>query len=254
MALPFGPLSVPPALGLQPLLDMSGYGILKPDKFFMRTQSGKPIAKQVRRRIEETEPGAIFLVRDFLDLGSQETITRTLSRLQEDGVIRRLQRGVYDSPRVSVLLGKPVPPDPAQIAAALARRAGGEIIASEARSASLLGLTTQVPAKNVFQTNGGKTRRVQVGDQTVELRRVSARHFAGRRSDATDDVTHEKAEAVIQGLRFIGEGNVTLDILHRVRGELTERQRAALRARLGDAPAWMHPILWQLARQEDTLP
>jgi predicted transcriptional regulator of viral defense system len=203
----------------------------------------KPIARQIRQRIHKAGRGSVFLVRDFLDIGSHDTITRTLARLMQEGLIRRLQRGVYDYPRVSALVEKPVPPDPAQVAAALARRTGGEIIPSQAQAANLLGLTTQVPAKNVFQTNGGKTRRVKVGNQTIELRRVSARRFSGSRRD--------KAEAIIQGLQFVGEGNVTSAIIAKLRGDLSERQKTALRAHMADAPAWMHPALRLIAQKDD---
>ncbi len=209
--------------------------------------SEKPIAEQVRVRIEKMDAGSILLVRDFLDLGSQETITRILSRLTQKAVIYRVQRGVYHLPRISVLLGKPVPPDPAQVAAALARRIGGEIIPSPAEAANQLSLTTQVPAKNIFQTNSGKTRRVQVGNQIIELRRVSARHFPKSRAE-TESI--DKTQAIIQGLRFVGEGNITPEIIDKVRGELNERQKAVLSRSLGDTPAWMHLALRLISRKD----
>lgn len=213
-----------------------------------KLNSGKPIVDRVRRRIKKMESGSIFLVRDFLDIGEQGTITRILARLNEEGTIHRIQRGVYTSPRISTLLGKPIPPTPAQIAVALARRTGGEIIPSPAEAANMLSLTTQVPAKNVFQTNSGKTRRFRVGNQIIELRRVSARHFPKSRSEIG---SNDKTEAIIQGLRFVGEGNITAEIIDKVRGELNGRQKAALSETLGDTPAWMHLALRQISRKDE---
>jgi hypothetical protein len=119
-------------------------------------------------------------------------------------------------------------------AAALVRRTGGGIIPSQAQAANQLGLTTQVPARNVFHTSSGKTRRVRVGNQTIELRRAEARRSPPGRSDGT--------EAVLQGLMFVSEGYVTPEIVAKVR-----RQRAVLRTRLADAPAWMHPALREIS-------
>jgi hypothetical protein len=95
-------------------------------------------------------------------------------------------------------------------AAALVRRTGGGIIPSQAQAANQLGLTTQVPARNVFHTSSGKTRRVRVGNQTIELRRAEARRSPPGRSDGT--------EAVLQGLMFVSEGYVTPEIVAKVRG------------------------------------
>jgi hypothetical protein len=207
----------------------------------MKTESkAKPIAARVRRRIQKRGPGSLFLVRDFLDLGSPDTIARTLSRLAQEGVLRRLQQGVYEYPRVSAMLGKTVPPDPAQVAAAMARRTGNEVSPSEAHIANALGITTQVPAKNIFRTNGGKTRRVKVGNQTIELRPAAERYFP-----AND------GEAVLQGLRFVGEGNVTEDMVERLQGVLSGRQKAALRRKISDAPVWMRPLLERITKKEE---
>ena len=196
------------------------------------------VAERIRRRIHRAGPGAIFLVRDFLDLGSRHAVDETLRRLTQQGMLRRLQQGVYDYPRVSSLLGILVPPDPAQVAAALARRTGNRIFPTEAQVASALGLTTQVQARNVFLTNGGKKRQFKVGEQTIELRPTAARYFPLNQS-----------EAVIQGLRFVGEGNITEQSIQRLKAQLNNRQKAALRRKLPDAPGWMQPALLQIVEK-----
>ena len=160
----------------------------------------------------------MFLVRDFLDLGRQETITRILSRLATEGLIRRLQQGVYEYPRVSKLLGKVVPPDPAMVAEAMARRTGSQIVPTRAQTANVLGLTTQIQAKNVFLTNSGKPRKVKVGNQTIELRPVASRSFPKNNS-----------ESVIQALRFVGEGNITDAIIAKLKAELKTFREPVLR-------------------------
>lgn len=192
----------------------------------------KTIIERMRRQIMKAEPGSVFLVRDFLRLGGRGAVDESLSRLTEQGVVRRVQRGVYERPRHSELLGGLVPPSPYRVADAVARRAGQKIAPTPAQAANALGLTTQIQAKNVFRTNGGKPRRLTVGNTTVELLPSTPGRFPLDESDA-----------VIQALRFVGEGNVTPEIIERLRQTLTSRQKSALRHKWPTAPGWMQEAL-----------
>ena len=172
----------------------------------MKNRTEMPsIATRVRERIQEVPTETLFLVRDFLDIASHDTITRTLSWLASEGVIRRVGHGIYDVPRISTFLNKPMPPDPFQVAVAVARRVGEEVAPSEAATANALDISTQVPAKTVYRTNGSKVRRAKVGNHIIELRPTAARYFP-----------ENDGEGVIQGLRFIGEGNVSQAMAERI--------------------------------------
>jgi Family of unknown function (DUF6088) len=61
-------------------------------------------AGQILARIYGNGRGKTFTPKDFLDLASHETVRKVLSRLTEEGTIRRLMRGVYDYPAFSTLL------------------------------------------------------------------------------------------------------------------------------------------------------
>ena len=196
-------------------------------------------AGRIRQRVLEKPTGTLFLVRDFLDISTADTIVRTLARLAQEGILRRVGHGIYESPRLSALLGKPVPPQPAEVAAAMARRVGAEIVPSEAQIANALHLTTQVPAKSIYRTNSGKVRRARVGNHTIELRPATARNFPRNQS-----------ESVIPALRFVGEGNITGEMVEQLRSTLGSEQKAALLHKLPDAPAWMHPFLRRVVEEE----
>jgi hypothetical protein len=49
--------------------------------------------------------------KDFLDLGSRTAIDKALSRLVNDGLLRRISRGLYDLPPMSGILKRPAPPN-----------------------------------------------------------------------------------------------------------------------------------------------
>jgi Family of unknown function (DUF6088) len=105
-------------------------------------------------RIRRFESGHAFMAKDFLDIASRGTVDMTLSALLRDRVIRRIRRGLYDSPKVNPDLGGTLSPDIDQTARALARRHRWTIVPEGAWAANLLGLSTQVPAKIVYLSDG----------------------------------------------------------------------------------------------------
>jgi hypothetical protein len=213
------------------------FGILKSNKSEYRTTVSQTVASQIRQRILDTEPGSLFLVRDFLDLGSRGTVDVSLQRLTREGLIERVQHGIYQLPRRSALLGKPAPAAAADVAAAMARRTGRKIMPTQAAYANALGLTTQVPAKTVYRTNGGKVRRVMVGNQQIELRPAAPSQFS-----------ESPGWPIVQALAFVGEGNVTEAMVERMQRILPLEVKAALIRDWQEAPGWMHNVLQEMAR------
>ena len=97
----------------------------------------KSVYDKLKRQIQKRPPGAVFVTREFLALGSRAAVDEALSRLAREGVIRRLGRGLYDFPRRHPVLG-PVPGDPDQIAAALARKTGSRLQSAGGQAAKRL--------------------------------------------------------------------------------------------------------------------
>ena len=199
----------------------------------------KSVYEKLRRQIEKRGQGAVFVTREFLELGSRAAVDEALSRLAKEGRIRRLGRGLYDYPRLHPMLG-PVPADPDLVAAALARKTGSRIQSTGARAANALGLSTQVAARPVYLTDG-RRRTLQVGGQTIELRHATPRSLAGAgRIEGT----------VIQALRHLGPEQIGADIIERLRRTLTSREKAALHREASSAPGWLIPTLLEVARPE----
>ena len=105
-------------------------------------------------RIYGSGRGWAFSQADFADLGSRSAIDSALYRRKREGIIRRVIRGIYDYPRDSKLLRGPVSPDIDQVAHALARKFAWRIQPDGATAQNLLGLSTQVPARIVYLSDG----------------------------------------------------------------------------------------------------
>src|SRR5580658_1373023 len=118
--------------------------------------NGKSTSDSIVRRIRGHGRGWIFTTSEFLDLGAESALKKTLSRLSRDRIIRRLTRGVYDYPRIHRKLGI-LSPNPDDVAAALAASTGSRVQISGGRAANLFGLTTQVPAQLASRVPEDKT-------------------------------------------------------------------------------------------------
>lgn len=155
------------------------------------------VSSRILNRIQRKGRGAVFTPKDFLDLGGRAVVDQTLSRMSRRGTIRRLGRGLYDYPRISPRLG-PLSPDLDDVAKAVAKQTDSRLQISGARAANALGLTTQVPAKMVYLTDG-PSRRVKVGSQVVQLRHTTPRNLAG---------AGKPSGMVLQALRYLGRDAV----------------------------------------------
>ena len=69
-------------------------------------------SKQIQERIGAAVDGTIFVNSDFADIADQETVRRTLNRLTQAGMLRRIRKGVYEKPKYSKLLHEYVAADP----------------------------------------------------------------------------------------------------------------------------------------------
>lgn len=201
-----------------------------------RTQ---PIYPKILSRIYGSGRGSVFTPTHFMDLADRDAVDQALSRLAKVGTIRRLARGVYDYPKAHPTLGT-LMPSAEKIAKAIAGRDRTRLQPAGAYAANLLGLSEQVPAKSIFLTDGA-SRTVRIGKMVIELKQTTPRHMAaaGKISGLT-----------IQALRFLGKAHITRDRIAHLKQTLPPEQRKSLLADLKLAPAWMHPILRELAAAE----
>lgn len=199
------------------------------------------VSEKVLRRIQRKGRGFSFSGKDFLDLATRPSVDKALSTLADAGQIRRVLRGIYDYPRINDTLGGELSPDYDQVAQAIARSTGTRIEPSGSWAANLLGLSTQVPGKIVYLTNG-TTRNYRVGNQTITFKRAAPKELL-----AKSPIT----STVIQALRSFGRDGVDANVVTHLRSRLTDRDRKALLrdARYGED--WILETVKAIATAED---
>lgn len=179
--------------------------------------------------------GSVFTASDFSELADCSVVEQTLSRLVDEGRLRRLAPGVYDFPKLHARLGA-LSPVPDEVAQALAREHGAQIQIDGARSAYALGLTTQVPAQSGYLTDG-PSRRVKIGQRVITLTHTSSSNLIAPGTPAG---------TVFQALLHAGADR-SGDVVRAAAGRLTTRDREALAAASAVAPSWMRPALEAIA-------
>lgn len=194
-------------------------------------------------RIRGQGRGKVFTPKDFLDLGSRDAVDQSLSRLVKSGEIQRLGRGLYHYPRMNERLGIPLGPDLDEIAEALARQTGSRVVPSGAVAANRLGLSTQVPAKPVYLTDG-RTREVRIGSTTFQLRHAAPKELpVGCRTSAM----------VFQALRHLGLAAVDDQVVVQLRHALSPEQRQELLRDARYTTDWIAAIVRQIVQDEKEL-
>jgi len=198
-----------------------------------------PISDKVLKRLRARR-GQPIPSRDFQDLGSTLAVRKALSRLVQQGAIRRVRRGLYELPRMGKLLNQPVAASPDELVRAWARKNSLRVVPSGAYAANLLGLSTQVPAKLIYYTNG-RTKTLKLEPYTIRLL---------NRGPKTMDVRGQVAPLVLEALRYLGPKGVTPEAICRLRSTLSPKDKAELRQSLRYAAAWMKPVIEEIAGEE----
>ncbi len=201
------------------------------------------IQDDILDRIRKQGRGKVFTPKDFLDLGSRDAADQSLSRLVKGGEIQRLGRGLYHYPRMNERLGIPLGPDLDEIAEALARQTGSRVVPSGAVAANRLGLSTQVPAKPVYLTDG-RTRQVRIGSTTFQIRHAAPKEFpVGCRTSAM----------VFQALRHLGQAAVDDQVVAQLRRALSAEQRQELLRDARYTTDWIAAVVRQVVQDEKEL-
>ena len=177
----------------------------------------------------------MFTPDSFKDLGSRSAIDLALMRYKVKGTIRKLARGLYDYPRMDSVLGA-MSPSIDDIARALAGRDVTKIQPSGAHAANLLGLTTQVPMKVVYLTDG-RSRTVQVGNRQIVLQHREPKSLA---------TAGKISGLVIQALKYLGREYIDDQVIEQLDRRLSERDRGQLLKDVRHAPEWIASIFRKL--------
>jgi len=194
------------------------------------------IENKLSYRIRGNGSGWAFSPKDFLDLGGRPTVDSALHRLTQRGEVRRVVRGIYDYPRFSKLLDQQLSPDVDQVARAIARKFGWRIQPSGAMASNLLGLSTQVPARAVYLSDG-PDRSYKIGNTTLAFEHTALKEAGFKLRESG---------LIVQALKSLGPERVTSEVISKIRAWLPEALRTKVLADTRMATGWVYTAIQQI--------
>ena len=192
----------------------------------------KSSKNQIETKISKSSFGEIFFLADFSKYGSSDNIRKVLSRLENEGLVERLAQGIYLKPKKDPLLGT-IYPTTEEIAKQIAQRDKARISPTGVLALYLLGLTTQVPLKAVYLTDGSQ-REIKIGNRTIQFKKTVPKSFAIK-----DELLH----LIVQAFKEIGQKEITDDFFNQIKPSILHLNEQVIQKQLKYAPVWIQKII-----------
>ncbi|WP_321855485.1 DUF6088 family protein [Paraburkholderia tropica] len=170
--------------------------------------------------------GGVLSPKEFLHLGSRSAVDQAFSRLARVGKLLRVARGAYSTP-VSSRFGSRAPA-PEKVIQALAEQSGEIVVPHGASAANTLGLTQQVPIREVYLTSG-RTRKLKLGRSEVLVKHAPRWMLA---------LGTRQAGAAVRALAWIGPTHADHSLAS-LRRTLPPSEWQALTSARATLPGWM---------------
>lgn len=170
--------------------------------------------------------GGVLSPKEFLHLGSRSAVDQAFSRLAKASKLLRVARGAYAAP-VSSRFGSRAPA-PEKVVKALAEQSGEIVVPHGASAANALGLTQQVPIREVYLTSG-RTRKLKLGGSEVLVKHAPRWMLA---------LGARPAGAAVRALAWIGPKHAD-ESLASLRRTLPRSEWLALASARATLPSWM---------------
>lgn len=184
------------------------------------------LPETILRQAQSLPEGGVLSPKEFLHLGSRSAVDQAFSRLARAGKLLRVARGTYAAP-VSGRFG-PRAPTPGKVVEAMAEQRGEIVVPHGASAANSLGLTRQVPIREVYLTSG-RTRRLKFGRSEVLVKHAPGWMLV---------LGARPAGAAVRALAWIGPAQAAKS-LEALRRTLPTSEWNALASARGVLPGWM---------------
>ncbi|RAV29207.1 DUF6088 family protein [Sinomicrobium soli] len=190
------------------------------------------IAFKMKKHISGKGRGVLLFPDDFRQFGSSDAVRLALHRMEKEGYIRRIAQGIYVRPKISKYVGEVIP-TAEEIAKAIAKRDKIRLVPTGVYAMSALGLSTQVPMKLVFLTDGAP-REIKLGKRTIKLKKTTPKNLSAK---------GEISGLVIQALREIGQQQLTAKEERKIIALLKEENKKHLLYDIALAPVWIQKVM-----------
>lgn len=184
-------------------------------------------------QISEMSVGEVFTAADFSTIANMDAINKALSRLNEEGKIRRIMQGIYDFPEYSELLQEYSTPRIDKVAMALARKFNWTIAPSGDTALNILHLSTQVP--NVWEfVSDGPYRNYNIGNFELCFKRRANKDVSGM---------NYLSLVLVESIKTIGKEGMNSSIIKKIKDELSPIQKKVILEDCKTTTSWVYEFI-----------
>ncbi len=190
---------------------------------------------EIENTLKRKKKGNLIFPTDFRGMGSEAAIKMALNRLNKENIIKRIAHGIYLIPKIDPLFGA-ISPSPEEVAEALAKKEKVNIKPTGAYALHKLGLTTQVPTKLVYLTDGSP-REIKMGKTIIKFKATTSKKLA---------MVGPYSSLIIQALEELGTDNIDEQTESKIKALLRKESPALLLNDLKLAPAKINDYIIKL--------
>ena len=195
---------------------------------------------QIKSAILENRKGKVIFSSNFSRYGTDVAIRHTFSRLCKEEILIRLSAGIYLYPEIDKEIGI-IYPSIEKIAKAIAKQEKARIIPTGVYALNALGLSTQIPMRVVFLTDG-TPRMINIeGEASIKFKKTAPKYLSFK---------SKLMSLIVFAMREIGENKATDEQLEKIKNLLQNEKKEIITNDLTLAPAWVKNTISKLITNE----
>lgn len=202
------------------------------------------VQQKIEKRVQRRKKGEMIFLSDYRDMGSSASVKMALSRMVSQDKLKRLAHGIYYIPQEDALFGY-IYPAPEKIAEAVAKKEKVRIKPTGTYALHKLGLSTQVPTRLVYLTDGER-RQINVGKIQILFKPTTPKKLS---------LSGPLSSLVILAIDTLGITNIGSAIEQKIIDILRLEDPTLLKKDLAIAPVHIHDYILKLLnrKQDDRL-
>lgn len=188
--------------------------------------------------ISRKKKGGLIFPSDFRGKGTDAAIKKALSRLAEKGEIKRLAHGIYYVPKIDPVLGE-LRPAADEVVKMLALKEKIRVKPAGTYALHQLGLTTQVPTRRVYITDG-HSRKFKLGKLEINFKSTTQKRLLRK---------GKISSLVIQALEELGTENIDSETATKIKELLLNEDPRMLKHDLSLAPVKVNNYILKILKE-----
>jgi hypothetical protein len=195
------------------------------------------VHKHIEHSISRRKKGELIFPTDFRGKGTQSAVKMALSRIAKEGKLKRLAHGIYYVPKIDSIFGA-IYPAPEEVAEAIAKKEKIRIKPSGSYALHRLGLTTQVPTRLVYITDG-ENRQIKIEKTIIKFKATTPKKMA---------LEGQLSSLVISALEELNIQNIDSETERKIKEILQKEEPRRLIRNLSLTSAKIHDYIIKLLK------